>query len=262
MVTPSSATRASNVASVARMDGERQALVRLLVGGPASLDQQRRDGIGGHLVELVDGPHRGRDVRDAEAPVEALDEFAVVDLQAQRRQEVQSSQRLGHDPGDLDVVVEPGGRCGDDVDVGLRELAVAALLRSLAAPRLLDLVAAERELEVPGVLQHVARERHGEVEVQPEAGVVVAVVGLQPAQDVDLLVDLALRTAVRAARRRGVSIGREPVQLEDCAQPVEHGAFDKRCAGQQLGESGQRHQVRSCRNGLVARSRAIVVAGP
>ena len=53
-----------------------------------------------------------------------------------------------------------------DVDVGLGELAEAALLRPLAAPDLLDLVAPERELEVPGVLQHVARERHGEVEVQ------------------------------------------------------------------------------------------------
>ncbi len=59
----------------------------------------------------------------------------------------------------------------DDVDVGLGELAVATFLRALATPYLLDLVATEREGEVPGVLQHVAGERHGEVEVQAELGV-------------------------------------------------------------------------------------------
>ena len=61
----------------------------------------------------------------------------------------------------------------DDVDVRLGELAVAALLRAFAAPDLLDLVAAEREDQLAGVLQHVPRERHRQVEVQPEARAVV-----------------------------------------------------------------------------------------
>ena len=60
------------------------------------------------------------------------------------------------------------GVTSDDVDVGLRELAVAALLRSFAAPHLLDLVAAKWKLEAAGVLQHIAGERNRQVEVQAE----------------------------------------------------------------------------------------------
>ena len=59
----------------------------------------------------------------------------------------------------------------DDVDVGLREPRVAALLRPLAPPHLLDLVATERELQLAGVLEDVARERHRQVEVQADPGV-------------------------------------------------------------------------------------------
>ena len=80
----------------------------------------------------------------------------------------QGGEDLGHDQRDLDLVVEGQGVASDDVDVGLGELPVATLLWSLPAPHLLDLVAPEREVQLTGVLQHVARERHGEVEVQPE----------------------------------------------------------------------------------------------
>ena len=90
--------------------------------------------------------HRG-EVVDAEAAVEALDQLAVVDLDAQRRQRQRARSASAITSGDLDVVVERQLVAADDVDVGLGELAVAALLRPLAAPHLLDLVAAERELE-------------------------------------------------------------------------------------------------------------------
>ena len=70
----------------------------------------------------------------------------------------------------LDVVVERQLVAAHDVDVGLGELPVAALLRPLAAPGGLDLVAPERELQLAGVLEDVAREGHGEVEVQAELG--------------------------------------------------------------------------------------------
>ena len=54
-----------------------------------------------------------------------------------------------HDEGDLDVVVERQGAVTNDIDIGLDELAEAPLLRTLAAPDLLDLVALEREGEQP-----------------------------------------------------------------------------------------------------------------
>ena len=104
----------------------------------------------------------------------------------------------------------------DDVDVGLEELAVAPLLRPLAAPHLLDLVAAERELQLAGVLQHVAGERHGQVEVQARARRRRSSVGvgLQPAQHVDLLGGLALaQQLVERLDRAGLE-RREAVQLE------------------------------------------------
>ena len=189
------------------------------------VDELLGDRLGRFLVELVDDAHDRRDVARADAAVEALDQLAVVDLQAQRRQEVELAERLGHHARDLDVVVRREGVAADDVDVGLGELAVAPGLRPLAAPDLLDLVAAERELEVAGVVEHVARERHGEVEVQAQPG--VAVLGVQPAQHVDLFVDLALAQQ-RVERFGGTRLdGREAVQLEDRAQPVEDGEFDE-----------------------------------
>ncbi len=68
----------------------------------------------------------------------------------------------------------------DDVDIGLGELAVAPLLGPLTAPGLLDLVAPERELQLAGVLQDVAREWHGQVEVQPDSRVGLVGIGVQP----------------------------------------------------------------------------------
>ncbi len=125
------------------------------------------------LVQLVDLPQHGRGVGDAQAGVEALSQPPVVHPHQHRRQPevgVQPLQGLQGDQRQLDVVV--GGQRGgvDDVDVGLGELAVAALLRALAPPHLLDLVAPEREGQLVRVLQHVAGERHRQVEVQAELG--------------------------------------------------------------------------------------------
>ena len=216
--------------------------MRLLLGGAGLVDEQLGDGVLGQLVELVDGPDRGGHVGQPETPVEALDQLAVVELEAQRR-ERQGVERLDHHPHHLDVVVEGQLVAPDDVDVGLVELAVAALLRSLSAPRGLDLVAAERELEVPGVLEDVARERHRQVVVEPERAcrvVAGAVLGLQPAQEVDLLVDLpALREPVERLDDTGLDVG-EAVQLEGARQRGDHLALDDAVGGQQLGEPAQR----------------------
>src|SRR5207244_12654875 len=65
----------------------------------------------------------------AEAPVEALANLAVVDHDGHRRDR-QCAQRVADDQRQLGVVVLRQGVPVDDVDVRLEELAVAALLRT------------------------------------------------------------------------------------------------------------------------------------
>src|SRR5215213_2951116 len=99
-------------------------------------------------------------------------------------------RRKGHQR-QLDVVMS-GERLGvDDIDVRLGEFPVATLLRPLAPPDPLNLVAAERKVQLVRVLEHIAGERHGQVEVQTEVGPRVRL-GVQTLEDVNLLVDLAL----------------------------------------------------------------------
>ncbi len=209
-----------------------------LLGGRAGVvDEEAGHGVGRELVELVDGADRGHDVGDTEPAVEALDQLAVVDLERQRGQG-KCAERLHHHPHHLHVVVEGQLVAADDVDVGLGELAVATLLRALAAPGRLDLEAPERELEVPGVLQHVAGEGDGEVEVHPQTRVVAGVRRLHPPQDVDLLVDLAaLGETVERLDRAGLDVG-EAVQLEGVRQGGDHLTLDD--AGSQGAARGSR----------------------
>jgi hypothetical protein len=135
--------------------GQGEALVGLHFRDPL-VEEQTADAVDAGLVELVDGANHvdHRPVVEAETEIEPLDQLAVVDVQGQRRHG-QPTQRLGHHLGDLDVGVEAERVPPDDVDVGLGELAVAALLRPLTAPAALDLVAPEREVELALVLQHV-----------------------------------------------------------------------------------------------------------
>ena len=206
------------------------------------------------LVQLVDLPEDGRGVGDAQAGVETLGQPPVVHPHQHRRQPevgVQPLQGLQGDQRQLDVVVGGQRRVVDDVDVGLGELAVAALLRALTPPHLLDLVAPERERQLVRVLQHVAGERHRQVEVQTELG--PGVVGrVQPLDDVHLLVDLPL-LGQPVDRLDGPGLDRgEPVQLERLPQPVQHVLLDDALVGGVLGESGQRtgtaHGARSLRS--------------
>ncbi len=258
-----------------------EAPLRLLGRRADALDELSGDLVGGQLVELVDDPDRLGDVGDAQAAVEALDQLPVVELEGDRRDR-QRRERLDHDPHDLHVVVEGELALSHDVDVGLGELPVAALLRSFAAPGRLDLEPAERELEVAGVLQHVAGERDREVEVHAETGVVRGVLGLEPAQHVDLLVDLtALGQPVERLDDPGLDVG-EAVQLEGAGQRVDDGALHRALGRQQLGEPADRGGLghrsetprdatsgssvssvcRSSRKGLVARSRPMEVCSP
>ena len=227
--------------------GERQTALRLFVGQAGVLDEHGPHLLLGHPVQLVDRPHRRIGVGDPEAGVEALDQLAVVDLQAEAGQADRSrvgepTERVEHHPGHLHVVVEGEGVATDHVDVGLDELAEPALLRALTAPHLLDLVATEREVELAGVLQHVARERHRQVEVEAQraarSGVVV--LGVQPAKDVDLLGGLALaQELVQRLDGAGLDVG-EAVQLEGPGQPLDDLLLDVPLGGQQLGEPAER----------------------
>ena len=197
------------------------------------------------LAQLVDGTQHRHRVVDADAAVEALGDPTVVDLHRHGRDR-QPGQRIGHDQRKLDLVVERQGVAVDDVDVGLQELAVATLLRALTPPRLLDLVAPEREVQLAGVLQHVPGERHGQVEVQAKTAVGV-VLRLQPPQQVDLLVGLALaQQLVERLDRPGLD-RREAVQLEDVTHGIDDVLLDQTFARQPFGKAGHRrrtgHQV-------------------
>ena len=167
---PRARTWSTNDASEVRIVASSRQRAACSALAPPSATSSWATVVRGQLVELVDGADRGCHVGQAEATVEALDQLSVVELEAHRRQR-QRVQRLDHHPHHLDVVVEGQLVPADDVDVGLQELAVSALLRALTTPRGLDLVAPERKLEVSRVLEDVAGERHGQVVVQPPAGV-------------------------------------------------------------------------------------------
>ena len=153
---------------------------------------------------------------------------------------MQPLQRLQGDQRQLDVVVRGQPVDVDDVDVGLGELPVAALLRPLTPPDLLDLVAAERE----GQRRGRARARSGpsgtvRSKCRPSSAARPRL-GVQPGDRVHLLVDLALLgQPLQRLDRPGLD-GGEPVQLEGLPQPVQHRLLDNPPLRRQLGEAGQR----------------------
>src|SRR5215204_1195308 len=152
---------------------------------------------------------------------------------------MQALQRREGDQRQLDVVVS-GKRLGiDDIDVRLGEFPVATFLRPLPPPNLLNLVAAERKVQLVRVLEHIAGERNGQVEVQAEVGPRVRL-GVQTLEDVYLLVDLAL-LGQPLDRLHCPGLDRsEAVQLEGLPQPIEHELLDDPSVRCELGETGQR----------------------
>src|SRR5690606_32436919 len=110
------------------------------------------------------------------------------------------------------------------------------------APDLLDLIAPEREGQPAGVLEDVARERHGEVEVESELGVAgVLAARCEPAHGIDLLVGVATLAdeAVDRLNRPRLD-GGESMQLEHLTDGVEEVQLEQPLGGQQLRESGER----------------------
>ena len=124
----------------------------------------------------------------------------------------------------------------DDIDVGLGELAVAALLRAFTSPDLLHLVAAERKVEVSGVLQHVTGERHRQIEVKAK---LVGLPGLsmQAPDDVYLLVDLSFAGQLPERLNCPGLDGGEAMKLEGGSDGTEYLVLDQAPGGQELGET-------------------------
>ena len=224
--------------------GEPEGLCRLLRADADALGELGSHLLGTDLVELVDhAQDLDEPVRvDADRLVEALSDLAVGDVDGDGRHR-QSAERLVHDEGDLDVVVERQGTVTDDVDVGLDELAEASLLGPFPAPDLLDLVALEREGQQPGVVDDVAGEGDGQVEVEPQLLARIRLglggIGLQAAEQVDLLGGLPLLRQL-AQRLDGAGLdAAEAVELEGAAQDVDEVLLDDVARGEPLGEAGQ-----------------------
>ena len=226
--------------------GEPEGLCRLLRGGADALGELGGHLLGTDLVELVDH------AQDLDEPVrvnpdrlvEALGDLTVGDVDGDRGHR-QGAERLVHDEGDLDVVVERQGAVTDDVDIGLDELAEASLLGPFPAPDLLDLVALEREGQQPGIVHDVAGEGDGQVEVEPQLlarirlRLGVGGIGLKAAEQVDLLGGLPLLRQL-AQRLDGTGLdAAEAVELEGAAQDVDEVLLDDVARGEPLGEAGQ-----------------------
>ena len=136
------------------------------------------------------------------------------------RLETKLEERLGGRKDELDL--RDLGCHAQNIDVTLGELAKAPLLRPLGPPYRPDLDRFERIGERRPVVRVVARERHGEVEAQPEIGEILLSMG---GDRVTLRASLeSCRSASRFRRRRcpgeaggprapGVSIRRKPYRL-------------------------------------------------
>ena len=112
--------------------------------------------------------------------------FPKIGMHPDREHLVENQRNLG-------VEVQRQAVAPDDVDVRLVEFAVATTLRTFSTPDLLDLVALKGKLQLAPIFEHVAGEGHGEVEVQSESRLTLALFGLQALNRVELFVGLPLR---------------------------------------------------------------------
>ena len=189
---------------------------------------------------------RRRGVGHAEPAVEALAQLAVVHLDRHRRDR-QAGQRVADHQRHLDVVA--GSRSVSRSTMSMSawsELAVAALLRPLAAPDLLDLVAAERELQLAGVLHDVPGERHGQVEVQAERRRPTRRSG-RPAAGAARRPPWRSRpcaAAVSSGSTARVSSGAKPYSSNVRVQPRDDLLLDHALRRQPFREAGQRRDLR------------------
>ena len=133
-----------------------------------------------------------------------------------------------------------------DVNIRLREFTEATVLRTLAAPNLLDLIALEREVQFVRVLHHVAGERNGQIEVQTHPLILGSTSAgrggfqrLQSIQNVNLLRGLALGFQLFQGLDRPGFNTRKPVQFKHAPQLVKNMHLDDAPFGEPFGETGQ-----------------------
>ena len=156
-----------------------------------------------------------------------------------------------HDQGDLNVVVQRQGAVANNVNIGLDELPKTPLLGALTAPNLLDLVALEGEVEGACVVQNVAGEGDGQVEVQAKlltrVGLLcVARIGLEAAQKIDLLGRLPLAGQLAKGLYGAGLNAAETVQFKGAAQGVDKRLLNQTARGESLGEAGEGGKRLSC----------------
>ena len=124
--------------------------------------------------------------------------------------------------------------------IRLVELAEAPLLRPFPAPYLLNLVALEGEGELPRVLEHVARQRHRQIEMKPQLSLFFLLGILEPREHVDLLGSLTLpQQLIERLHRPGMHL-REPVELKRIAERIQHAPFHQALFGEPLRKTGER----------------------
>ena len=153
---------------VSRLDTrEGKAAVSLLFACPHLFDEELAHLRFPHLCEFVELAQNAFDIAQAKRLKNPLRELAIVNRDGETGNR-KLAKYFGHDDRDVGIHVRRQSILPDDVDIGLVKLPKATVLGTLAAPHLLDLVAAEREREVVLVLKHVARERNGEVKVKAE----------------------------------------------------------------------------------------------
>ena len=207
--------------------GQFEAGARLGLGRTAGFGKQSGHLVGADLVELVDLAQHTFDVRQTESTVEAFGQLAVVGMHGGLGQAVcaQLFQGGNHDQRQLHLIVVRQVARTNHVDVGLHELAEAALLRTLTAPDLLNLPTLEREGQRTRVLDHIPAQRNGQIEMQTQT-VLNRSVGfvtdlLQTGKQVDLLAGLAFFQQRSAGFHRSRLNADEAVELKNLTKRID-----------------------------------------
>src|SRR6266700_343022 len=103
----------------------------------------------------------------------------------------QAPEYLVDNSGHFRVKVQRHNIIVDNIDIALVKLSESSLLRPLAAPDTLHLVALERDYEVVVVFCDVTGQGHGQVVLPPQASVATLMICLQRFEAVSCFIRLA-----------------------------------------------------------------------
>ena len=226
-----------------RQFGKLKAGTRLCLIRAAAFNQKTSDLIGANLVELVDFAQHAFDIRQAKSAVETFGQLTIIRVDSRLRQTefAQLFQCTDHDQRQFDLIMLRQVTVADHVDIGLHELAEPALLRTFAAPDLLDLPTFEREGQRAGMLDDIPAQRNRQIEMQPET-IFNRRVGfmadfLQTRQQVDLLAGLAFFQQTRASFNGTRLDTDEAIELENPTERVNNTLLHNTFRGEPLWKS-------------------------